>query len=114
MPPAAAGLFPDLSKHTIFAAGSPEFVATCVNAVKALGAQDGMIYTEGLFAQQQPTVAVLAMLKPLMVNSSLIWLCLKSLAEPVVPLIPNNCLLVAMLRVLKVLFVMLHAKNILI
>ncbi len=57
MPPAAAGLFPDLSKHTIFAAGSPEFVATCVNAVKALGAQDGMIYTEGFFAQQQPTVA---------------------------------------------------------
>lgn len=50
-------MFPDLSKHTIFAAGSPEFVATCVDAVKALGAQDGMIYTEGFFAQQQPTVA---------------------------------------------------------
>lgn len=51
------GLFPDLSKHTIFAAGSPEFVEACIAAVKQLGARDEMIYTEGFFAQQQPVVA---------------------------------------------------------
>jgi CDP-4-dehydro-6-deoxyglucose reductase len=50
-------LFPDLSKHTIFAAGSPEFVETCVATVKKLGAQDALIHTEGFFAQQQPVVA---------------------------------------------------------
>ena len=51
------GLFPDLSKHTIFAAGSPEFVDACVATVKALGAKDELIHTEGFFAQQQPVVA---------------------------------------------------------
>ena len=50
-------LFPDLSRHTIFAAGSPEFVETCVATVKKLGAQDALIHTEGFFAQQQPVVA---------------------------------------------------------
>lgn len=50
-------LFTDLSKHTIFAAGSPEFVDTCVAAVKALGAKPELIHTEGFFAQQQPVVA---------------------------------------------------------
>lgn len=50
------GLFPDLSKHTIFAAGSPAFVDTCVAAVKALGAKPELIHTEGFFAQQQPEV----------------------------------------------------------
>ena len=30
-------LFPDLSKHTIFAAGSPEFVDTCVATVRETG-----------------------------------------------------------------------------
>ncbi|MEI7432069.1 MAG: 2Fe-2S iron-sulfur cluster-binding protein [Betaproteobacteria bacterium] len=47
-------LFPDLSKHTIFAAGSPEFVETCLATVKKLGAKDELIHSEGFFAQQQP------------------------------------------------------------
>ena len=50
-------LFKDLSKHTIFAAGSPEFVETCVATVRKLGAKDELIHTEGFFAQQQPVVA---------------------------------------------------------
>jgi CDP-4-dehydro-6-deoxyglucose reductase, E3 len=49
-------LFPDLSKHTIFAAGSPEFVDTCLATVKQLGAQDKLIHHEGFFSQQQPEV----------------------------------------------------------
>lgn len=49
-------LFPDLSKHTVFAAGSPEFVDSCVEVVKSLGAQPELIHTEGYFAQQQPVV----------------------------------------------------------
>ena len=50
-------LLPNLGKHTVFAAGSPEFTAACVQTAKALGAGADMIYTEGFFAQQQPTVA---------------------------------------------------------
>jgi CDP-4-dehydro-6-deoxyglucose reductase len=50
-------LFPDLSKHTIFTAGSPEFVETCVATVRQLGAKEELIHTEGFFAQQQPVVA---------------------------------------------------------
>ena len=50
-------LLPNLGKHTVFAAGSPEFPAACVQTAKALGAGADMIYTEGFFAQQQPTVA---------------------------------------------------------
>ncbi len=51
------GLFSDLSKHSIFVAGSPEFVDSCVEAVKKLGARKELIFTEGFFAQQQPVVA---------------------------------------------------------
>lgn len=50
-------LFSDLSKHTIFAAGSPEFVATCVATVMQLGAQKKLIHTEGFFSQQMPVIA---------------------------------------------------------
>ena len=50
------GLFPDLSKHTIFAAGSPAFVDSCVATVKALGARPELIHTEGFFARQQPEI----------------------------------------------------------
>jgi len=50
-------MFKDLSKHTIFIAGSPEFVDAGVAAVKALGAQDDLVHTEGFFAQQQPVTA---------------------------------------------------------
>jgi CDP-4-dehydro-6-deoxyglucose reductase len=47
------GLYPDLSNHSVFVAGSPEFVDACVTAAKALGAQDDMIHKEGFFEQQQ-------------------------------------------------------------
>lgn len=47
-------LFKDLSKHTVFAAGSPEFVSSCVASVKSLGATPERIHTEGFFAQLQP------------------------------------------------------------
>lgn len=57
-------LFADLSKHTIFAAGSPEFVQTCVATVMKLGAKKELIHTEGFFAQQQPVVADAAHLLP--------------------------------------------------
>jgi CDP-4-dehydro-6-deoxyglucose reductase len=50
-------MFSDLSKHTIFAAGSPEFVEACVETVKKLGARAELIHTEGFFSQQQPEVA---------------------------------------------------------
>ena len=50
-------LFPDLSKHTIFAAGSPGFVDSCIAAVKQLGARDELVFHEGFFAQQQPVTA---------------------------------------------------------
>ena len=52
------GLFKDLSKHTIFAAGSPGFVETCIATAIAQGAQKEHIYTEGFFTQQlAPVVA---------------------------------------------------------
>ena len=51
------GLFADLSQHSVFAAGSPEFVESCVAAAKRLGAQNGLIHTEGFYTQQQPLQA---------------------------------------------------------
>ena len=47
-------LFPDLSQHSIFVAGTPEFVEDCVAAVKQLGARAELIHTEGYFSQQAP------------------------------------------------------------
>lgn len=49
-------LFSDLSDHSVFAAGSPEFVEDCVRAAKALGARDELIHTEGYFSQDAPEV----------------------------------------------------------
>ena len=46
-------MYPDLSKHSLFIAGSPEFVDACVITAKALGAQDEMVHKEGFFEQQQ-------------------------------------------------------------
>ncbi|PTD95266.1 2Fe-2S iron-sulfur cluster-binding protein [Pseudothauera lacus] len=57
IPAVLPGLFPDLSKHSVFVAGSPEFVAACVDAAKALGAQDELIHTEGYFGQAVPQTA---------------------------------------------------------
>ncbi|NWO07242.1 MAG: 2Fe-2S iron-sulfur cluster binding domain-containing protein [Alteromonadaceae bacterium] len=45
-------LYPDLSEHSLFIAGSPEFVNACEASAKALGAQDSMIHKEGFFQQQ--------------------------------------------------------------
>ncbi|MCK6405241.1 MAG: 2Fe-2S iron-sulfur cluster-binding protein [Rhodocyclaceae bacterium] len=46
-------LFPNLSAHSVFVAGSPDFVDACVAAAKALGACDERIHTEGFFSQAQ-------------------------------------------------------------
>lgn len=45
-------LFADLSKHSVFAAGSPGFVDACVATVKRLGASDHLIHSEGFHHQQ--------------------------------------------------------------
>lgn len=47
-------LFPDLSNHTVFVAGAPAFVDTCVATVDALGARSGLIHTERYVARQAP------------------------------------------------------------
>lgn len=44
--------FPDLSEHSVFIAGTPGFVSSCVAAARALGARDDVIHTEG-FSEQQ-------------------------------------------------------------
>jgi len=44
-------LFPDLSKHSVFVAGSPAFVETCVATAQSLKAQAAMTHTEGFFCQ---------------------------------------------------------------
>lgn len=49
--------FKELSQHSVFIAGNPEFVNACVTAVTALGAQSDMIHTEGYFDQAQPETA---------------------------------------------------------
>ena len=54
VPEVLPGLFTDLSAHSIFVAGSPDFVAACVDAVKRLGARDDRLHTEGYFSQAQP------------------------------------------------------------
>src|SRR5690606_21486091 len=46
-------LYPDLSAHSVFIAGSPEFVDACVAVAKSLGARDDFIHKEGFFVQQQ-------------------------------------------------------------
>lgn len=50
-------LFNDLSEFSIFIAGSPEFVDDCVASVKALGAKQKMIHSEGYYPQQRPITA---------------------------------------------------------
>lgn len=54
IPDILPGLFPDLSGHSIFIAGTPEFVESCKTAVLSLGAKDELIHTEGYFPQQRP------------------------------------------------------------
>ncbi len=45
--------FADLSRHSVFVAGTTGFVDDCVAAAKALGAPAPLIHTEGFFEQQQ-------------------------------------------------------------
>ena len=47
-----AGLLPDLSRHSVFAAGSPAFVEACVGVARAFGAQAGRGRTESFFTHQ--------------------------------------------------------------
>jgi CDP-4-dehydro-6-deoxyglucose reductase, E3 len=47
-------VFDDLSRHSVFVAGSPAFVDDCVAAAKALGAHEALIHTEGYFRQDAP------------------------------------------------------------
>lgn len=46
--------YPDLSRHSIYIAGSPEFVDACANAALALSANKEMIHSEGFFDQALP------------------------------------------------------------
>lgn len=57
VPDVLPGLFKDLSQHSVFVAGAPDFVSACVAAAKALGARPEMIHTEGYFGQAQPETA---------------------------------------------------------
>jgi CDP-4-dehydro-6-deoxyglucose reductase len=50
-------LYPDLSKHTIFIAGSPEFTDACEAVAKQLGAKEELLHTEGYYSQAQPIIA---------------------------------------------------------
>lgn len=49
--------FADLSGYSVFIAGTPEFVESCKEAAKRLGAKDELIHVEGYFQQQQPQTA---------------------------------------------------------
>ncbi|NLH83443.1 MAG: 2Fe-2S iron-sulfur cluster binding domain-containing protein [Phyllobacteriaceae bacterium] len=49
-------LFPDLSQHSVFVAGTPAFVEDCVAAAMALGARRELVHTEGYHAQTAPEV----------------------------------------------------------
>jgi CDP-4-dehydro-6-deoxyglucose reductase len=45
--------FADLSHHSLYIAGSTDFVDACAVAAKNLGAKDKLIHTEGYFQQGQ-------------------------------------------------------------
>lgn len=47
-------LFPDLAQHTIFIAGTPDFVEDCTASCLQLGALREHIHTEGYHAQHAP------------------------------------------------------------
>ena len=42
-------LFVDLSTHSVFIAGSPEFVADCGDAARALGVAEDRLHVEGYY-----------------------------------------------------------------
>ena len=47
----------DLSGHSVFIAGSPDFVDGCIEAAKALGATDEQIFVERYTPQSPPVTA---------------------------------------------------------
>jgi len=53
IPQVLGSQFADLSRHSVFVAGTTGFVDDCVAAAKALGAPEPLIHTEGFFEQQQ-------------------------------------------------------------
>lgn len=53
IPDILAELYPDLSKHAIYMAGSPDFVDACTKTCLALGAREHSIHSEGFFEQGQ-------------------------------------------------------------
>lgn len=54
IPTVLDSLFTDLSQHGVYIAGSPAFVADCSAAVRALGATEERIFSEGFFDQFVP------------------------------------------------------------
>jgi CDP-4-dehydro-6-deoxyglucose reductase len=54
IPAVLPGLFRDLSRHSLFIAGTPAFVDDCIAAARALGANPALIHTEGYFPQSLP------------------------------------------------------------
>ncbi|SOE00839.1 2Fe-2S iron-sulfur cluster-binding protein [Caenispirillum bisanense] len=47
-------LYPDLSRHSVYIAGSPGFVEDCTAAVRALGLPEDRLHTEGFYSQVIP------------------------------------------------------------
>ncbi|TAM60920.1 2Fe-2S iron-sulfur cluster binding domain-containing protein [bacterium] len=50
------GLYPDLSKHSVFLAGSPAFVDACLSTARTLGAPEQTTHKERFFTQQELAV----------------------------------------------------------
>ncbi|EPJ45509.1 MAG: ferredoxin:Oxidoreductase FAD/NAD(P)-binding:OxidoreductaseFAD-binding region [Osedax symbiont Rs2] len=51
IPKILSTVYPDLSKHSIYIAGSPEFVDACLSAALSCGATEQNIHSEGFFNQ---------------------------------------------------------------
>jgi CDP-4-dehydro-6-deoxyglucose reductase len=51
IPEVLGTVFPDLSGHSVFIAGSPAFVDSCERAATALGARPALVHTEGYYPQ---------------------------------------------------------------
>ena len=52
IPDVLSGLFPDLSRHSIFIAGSTGFTEDCLAAVRRLGAQESLLHHEKFVSQR--------------------------------------------------------------
>ena len=54
IPDILGDLYPDLSQHSVYVAGSPEFSTACENKAQELGAEARHIHAEGFFDQFVP------------------------------------------------------------